>query len=204
MLFVTMKDVPLTPAALATRERIIENAETLFRKYGRLKTTIDDIAQLSGMSHANVYKFFSSKDDLIEIIGERSFARLKSDVTKIGRSKGSTWHKIELMILKYHRMLRREMENEAHILELAISVREKGLRFVENFDNFFVANMTQILEQGIATNEFRPLDPAITAQAIMDCVLFATRAQFIGDLPAKEHERRLIAQLSLLAHAVKQ
>ncbi len=198
-----MRNAPHTAAGLATRERIIENTEILFRKYGRLKTTVADIAQMSGMSTANVYKFFSSKDDLIEVVGERAFAKLRIDITKVARSKGPAWPKIELMVLKYHGMLRQELGNETHLLEMVVASREKRPRFVENFDNFLVANVMQSLEQGVATKEFRALDTVITAQAIMDCLVFGTHALFVGDLPAKDHERRLRAQLALLAHAVR-
>lgn len=197
-----MRDGSTTAAGLATRERIIENAETLFRKYGPTKTAIADIARLSGMSSANVYKFFSSKDDLIEVVGERRFARLRSDIAKIAQSRGAAWHKIELIAWKYHRMLRADLENEAHILDLLASMRQKGWSFVDNFNHFVVANLTRIIDQGIEKKEFRPLGSVVTAQAIMDCLVFATHAIFIGDFSAKEHERRLTAQLSLLGHAV--
>ena len=202
MLCVTMRDISLTATGLATRESIIENAETLLLRYGPTKTTVADVARVSGMSPANIYKFFSSKDDLIEAVGERFFAGLRSDITKITQSKGSAWHKIEMIIWKYHSALRRRLENEPHLLEVVALVHEKKLMFVTNFNSFVVACITRIIEQGIETKEFRPLDSVVSAQAIMDCVAFATHPIFIGDFSAKEHERRVTAQLSLLARAV--
>jgi AcrR family transcriptional regulator len=44
-----------------TRERIMETAETLFRRLGYSKTAVADIASELGMSPANVYRFFPSK-----------------------------------------------------------------------------------------------------------------------------------------------
>ena len=203
MIIVTMRNPPNTPASVATRERIIENTETLFRKYGWLKTTIADVAKLSGMSPANVYKYFSSKDDLIETIGERKFADLRSEITKIVQSKADYWKKIESMTLQVHRLLRNNLENETNILELILSSRGKGMKFVDNFDRFFVANVMQVLEQGLAAKQLRPLDTMTTAQAITDCLAFGTREIFISEMPAREHEGRLLAQLDLLEHAVK-
>ena len=45
-----------------TRARIIETAEALFRRLGFAKTAVADIAAELGMSPANVYRFFASKN----------------------------------------------------------------------------------------------------------------------------------------------
>ena len=45
-----------------TRARIMETAEALFRRLGFAKTAVADIAAELGMSPANVYRFFPSKN----------------------------------------------------------------------------------------------------------------------------------------------
>jgi hypothetical protein len=49
-----------------TRERIMIKADELFRQFGFLKTMVADIAAELGMSPANIYKFFSSKEAIIQ------------------------------------------------------------------------------------------------------------------------------------------
>jgi AcrR family transcriptional regulator len=49
-----------------TRERIMIKADELFRQFCFLKTTVADIAAELGMSPANIYKFFSSKEAIIQ------------------------------------------------------------------------------------------------------------------------------------------
>ena len=51
-----------------TRARIIETAEALFRRLGFAKTAVADIAGELGMSPANVYRFFPSKNAIVEAI----------------------------------------------------------------------------------------------------------------------------------------
>jgi AcrR family transcriptional regulator len=58
-------------AAEATRCRIVETAERLFRQYGYLKTTVGDIATELGMSPANIYRFFASKAAITEAVLQR-------------------------------------------------------------------------------------------------------------------------------------
>ncbi len=60
-----------------TRARIIETAETLFRRLGYAKTAVADIAAELKMSPANVYRFFSSKNAIIEAICQRCLERAR-------------------------------------------------------------------------------------------------------------------------------
>ncbi|MEA4855725.1 helix-turn-helix domain-containing protein, partial [Solidesulfovibrio sp.] len=45
---------------MATKSRIIEAAENLFREVGYSKTTVADIASALGMSPANIYRYFAT------------------------------------------------------------------------------------------------------------------------------------------------
>jgi AcrR family transcriptional regulator len=55
-------------AADATRCRVVDTAERLFRQFGYLKTTVADIAAELGMSSANIYRFFASKAAITEAV----------------------------------------------------------------------------------------------------------------------------------------
>lgn len=55
----------------ATRLRIADAAEALFRQIGYQKTSVADIAKECGMSPANVYRFFPSKSAINEAISHR-------------------------------------------------------------------------------------------------------------------------------------
>jgi AcrR family transcriptional regulator len=57
-----------------TRARIIETAEALFRRVGFAKTAVADIAGELGMSPANIYRFFPSKNAIVQAICQRCLA----------------------------------------------------------------------------------------------------------------------------------
>ena len=71
-----------------TRARIMESAETLFRRLGFAKTTVADIAAELGMSPANVYRFFPSKAAIVEAICQRHLATIENDAWAIARARG--------------------------------------------------------------------------------------------------------------------
>src|SRR5437870_12366568 len=88
-----------------TRARIIETAETLFRRLGFAKTAVADIAAELGMSPANVYRFFPSKNAIVEAICQRCLSELDEKAWAVARSRGSAGGRLErlfLEIMKYH------------------------------------------------------------------------------------------------------
>ena len=60
-----------------TRARIMDTAETLFRRLGFAKTAVADIASELGMSPANVYRFFPSKIAIVQAICQRCLGELE-------------------------------------------------------------------------------------------------------------------------------
>src|SRR5436853_7739486 len=88
-----------------TRARIIETAETLFRRLGFAKTAVADIAAELGMSPANVYRFFASKNAIVEAICQRCLSELDAKAWAVARSRGSAANRLEklfLEVLDYH------------------------------------------------------------------------------------------------------
>jgi len=71
--------------ALQTRDRILAEAERLFRVYGYSKTTVADIAEACRMSPANVYRFFASKSAINNAICERIIAEDEAALIGISR-----------------------------------------------------------------------------------------------------------------------
>ena len=68
-------------------------ADELFRQFGFGKTTVADIAAELGMSPANIYKFFSSKEAIIQASCDRNLVVLSEAVQRhmvaSGRGLGS-------------------------------------------------------------------------------------------------------------------
>ncbi|HEY1384219.1 MAG TPA: TetR/AcrR family transcriptional regulator, partial [Dongiaceae bacterium] len=59
-----------------TREKILEAAEDVLRRFGPSKTTVVDVARALGVSHGSVYRHFPSKAALREAVLERWLHRI--------------------------------------------------------------------------------------------------------------------------------
>src|SRR5262245_11309747 len=89
-----------------TRARIMETAETLFRRMGFAKTAVADIASELGMSPANIYRFFASKNAIVDAICQKCLGELEEKAWAVARSRASASARIEqfvLEILAYHK-----------------------------------------------------------------------------------------------------
>ena len=82
-----------------TRARIMETAEALFRRLGFAKTAVADIAGELGMSPANVYRFFPSKNAIVEAICQRCLAEVEDKAWAIARGRGTPTQRLERLFL---------------------------------------------------------------------------------------------------------
>src|SRR5438874_10829103 len=83
-----------------TRSRIMDTAEALFRRLGFAKTAVADIAAELRMSPANVYRFFASKNAIVEAICQRCLSELDEKAWVVARSRGSAAGRLEKLFLE--------------------------------------------------------------------------------------------------------
>src|SRR6266496_5214674 len=85
------RNVPMNPQVRIkpddTRARIMETAEILFRRLGFAKTAVADIAAELRMSPANIYRFFPSKNAIVEAICQRCLSELEEKAWAVARSQ---------------------------------------------------------------------------------------------------------------------
>ncbi len=154
-----------------TRSRIVETADVLFRRLGFAKTAVADIAAELKMSPANVYRFFPSKNAIVEAICQRCLGELDGKAWAVARSRGSAAERIErlfLEILAYHKenLLTDQRVNDLVLVAMehswdAIRAHKEAVRMV----------IEKILREGTEAGEFEPVEPAPTAGLIMQSMV---------------------------------
>ena len=149
-----------------TRARIIETAEALFRRLGFAKTAVADIAGELGMSPANVYRFFPSKNAIVEAICQRCLSELDEKAWAVARSRGSAGARIErlfLEIMKYH------LENlieEKRVNDIVLVAMENNWEAVQAHMERIRGIIEVILRDGIESSEFERVEPHETSLLI--------------------------------------
>jgi AcrR family transcriptional regulator len=70
------------------KERILEKAEQMFLQFGYAKVTMEEIASGLGMSKKTLYKFFSSKENLVRELTNNRICNSEEQINKIWAEEG--------------------------------------------------------------------------------------------------------------------
>lgn len=150
-----------------TRERIVETAETLFRQLGFNKTAVADIASELRMSPANVYRFFPSKNAIVEAIAERCLGELEEKEWAVGRLRISASERVERLIVEILNYHKENYLSDQKVKDIVLFALEQNWPVCHAHKSVHLKVLETVLRDGIAKGEFEALNPVETAENIM-------------------------------------
>jgi AcrR family transcriptional regulator len=154
-----------------TRARIMQTAETLFRRLGFAKTAVADIASELGMSPANIYRFFPSKNAIVEAICQRCLSEVEEKGWAVARSKAPAGQRIErlfLEILAYHKD---NLLIEKRVHDMVLVAIEQNWNAILAHKETMRTTVELILRDGIEAGEFERVDPRETSHFFMQSLV---------------------------------
>ena len=163
------------------RADIIRAAETVFRRWGLTKTTMEDIARQAGKAKSTLYYYYKSKNEVLEAMAQAQLDRI------IGLAKdeiaGKKTAKEQLMayLLTIFREVR-ELMAPLNLERDMASIRAVVDRVMEKFDALNDKVVEPILRSGLERGEFRSIragDLAITTLAVSAVIKSLTFNLFI-------------------------
>ena len=174
-----------------TRSRIVETADTLFRRLGFAKTAVADIAAELKMSPANVYRFFPSKNAIVEAICQRCLGELEEKAWAAARSRGSAAERIERLVLETLAYHKDNHLTDQRVNDMVLAAIELSWGAIRAHKEHIRMVLEAILCEGIERGEFEPVDPRETSRLMMISlvhfchpVLVAQYLQDQGDIEA--------------------
>ena len=150
-----------------TRARIMDAAEALFRRLGFAKTAVADIAAELKMSPANVYRFFPSKNAIIEAICQRCLGELEERAWAVARSRGSAAERAERLVLEILAYHKENNLTEQRVNDMVLAAIELSWGAVRAHKEHMRMVLEAILREGIERGEFEPVDPRETSRLMM-------------------------------------
>jgi AcrR family transcriptional regulator len=152
-----------------TRQEILVVAWDLFRELGA-RTTIADIAARLGMSSANVYRFFPSKQALMEAICLNQLAALTEAARAASQGEGPASRRIRAMLMTLHRAMCDQMVNQSRVHEIVDVALTEKWPAIDAFHQNCAVMTAELVAEGQARGEFGPGDPAeLGMQALLAC-----------------------------------
>ena len=163
-----------------TRARIMATAEALFRRLGFAKTAVADIASELGMSPANVYRFFPSKNAIVEAICQRCLAEVEEQAWAVARAKGPAGERMERLILEILAYHKENLLTEQRVNDMVMAAIELSWNAIRAHKDVMRTVVEVILRDGIAAHEFESVDPRETAELIFRALVPFTHPMVIG------------------------
>jgi AcrR family transcriptional regulator len=170
-----------------TRARIMETADALFRRLGYAKTAVADIAAELGMSPANVYRFFPSKNAIVEAICQRCLSELEATAWAVVRAKAPAAERLERLFLAILAFHKENMLEEQRVNEVVLVAMEQNWQAIAVHLETMRTMIEVVLRDGVAGGEFEPLDPRETAELIKRSMVVFTHPLLIADC-LEEHQ----------------
>lgn len=84
-----------------TKRFIIEKVAHIFNKKGTYGTSLSDITKATGLTKGAVYGNFGDKDTLAEACFDHNLRFFQKGLFKAVTSKGTAWHKLEMVFSFY-------------------------------------------------------------------------------------------------------
>jgi len=154
--------------ASETRNLILRTAEALLRRYGNDKLTVVDIARSLDMSHANVYRFFKTKSDILDAIIDEWLTKLEHFVEEIAQRPISAAARIEAIVLELHRKRKEKLREDAEVFETFRRVVEIRPDAAARRREKILRVFRRLIEEGIESGEFVGVDSLKAASALKD------------------------------------
>ena len=157
-----------------TRDKIINSALRIFAQKGFFRTTVEDIADATGVAKGTVYLYFRNKEDLYIASIEEHFNRALQMLTDVEQSSGTAGDKMRKLAndyVDYVTHLRTTympftLENMnltgKTLKKIHSAIEPKMLSMVEMISN--------IIKRGIEQNEFRNVNPRLAAFYFMNTI----------------------------------
>jgi AcrR family transcriptional regulator len=177
-----------------TRERIVDVADRLFRQLGFGKTAVADIAAELDMSPANVYRFFPSKNAIVEAICRRCLSELDERAWAIARSRGPAAARLERLILEILAYHKDNLLTDKRVNDIVLVAIEDSWDAIQKHKDIIRGICEMIIRDGIETGEFERVDPPETARHIMRSLVAYMHPVLISQCLADEENVEAEAQ----------
>jgi len=151
-----------------TQRQILDTAKVLLRRYGPDKMTVMDIARELRMSHANVYRFFRTKSEILDALIDEWLAHIEAFVETIAARTVPASERIEAVVLELHRKRRQKLLDDAEFYETYKRVIELRPDFAAKRREKIFNVFRKLIEEGIEAGEFKAVNPNEAADVLKD------------------------------------
>ncbi|WP_373492245.1 TetR/AcrR family transcriptional regulator [Parasphingorhabdus sp.] len=136
----------------ATRARIIDAADQMIQDRGTISFTMTNLAASVGMSPANLYRFFDSKDALAEAMAGEWFAELQVIMEELVAAEMPVEEKLYQFFARRLVVKRARYEDDPVLFESYMELGDEHFEVIKGYvdlaDHYMALILAEAMEQG--------------------------------------------------------
>ncbi|RJF93103.1 TetR/AcrR family transcriptional regulator [Sphingomonas cavernae] len=155
----------------ATRQAILEAAETVFAEVGFATARLEDVAAAVGIRRPSIIYYFANKQELYDAVEEDIFACMHQQALKgiaandkpIDRLLGLLDGWLDFLVAR---------PSAARIIQRLVADVTPRRGNPTQFSNILLRDVEMVVNEGIAAGDFRPIPPMHVVNAVGSSSLF--------------------------------
>lgn len=184
------------------KENIITAAQSIFMRYGFRKTTMDEIAYAARKGKSSLYYYFKSKEDVFHAVVEKEAAVLRAEIVLKVKEYSSSREKLRAYI--FVRM--KGFKNWGNFYYALKDEYLSNYDFIEKirtkYDESEIDSITQIIQSGIRSGEFKELNAGLTAKTVLIAMKGLEVPLIVEKDLEVDFEREIDDMLGILFHGI--
>jgi AcrR family transcriptional regulator len=150
-----------------TRERILEAAVGVLRRFGPEKANVVDVARALGVTHASVYRYFPSKSALRDAVVRQWLEIMMPPLEAVAAEEGPTPERLRRWLDLLIAGKRKRVADDPELFAAYHSLVAQARELVQAHVDALTGQAAKIIGDGVARGEFACEDPAATARAVL-------------------------------------
>jgi len=174
--------------------RLLALASEHLRLLGARRLTVVAIAEAAGMTHANVYRYFPSKEALVDAVVDAWIKSVETRLTDIADGPDPSDDKLERMILALARANRDGLSDNPALYAAFREAMTKRRAVARRHRVRVRTLLDRVIDEGVNSGAFEPRDKERAAVFVLDaCFRFIhpVAVEMEADVPQTQFDQRL-------------
>lgn len=193
-------------APLSVDARLLAIATEHLARLGPKRVTVVAVATEAGMTHANVYRYFPSKDALLDAVAARWLREVEDELGRIADAPDPADDKIERLLTALATAQRDVLTRQPNLFAVHLDATVTARPIARRHRVRLRSLVERVVEEGIGVGAFVARDPERAIAYIFDSSYRFTHPMAIqhdADLPRDLIEARLGAVIVAIQKALR-
>lgn len=195
-----------SPTPLSVDARLLAIATEHLARLGHKRVTVVAVAAEAGMTHANVYRYFPSKDALLDAVAGRWLRDVEAELARIADAPDPADDKIERLLMALASAQREVLAREPHLFAVHLDATVAARPIARRHRVRLRSLVERVVEEGIAAGAFVARDRERAIAYIFDASYRFTHPlamQHDSDLPVDLIQARFGAVIQAIQKVLR-